>query len=125
MTRRATTWRRWGGLSILGAISVTLAVGWWMDHRLLSREADAMKSQVEYLQAQPSPEALRAQNDDLIRFIDESYSLLKAEGFHVQLDLAVDRDGHYRLRADSVKLMEDLRVKLQELKEIPGKASAD
>ncbi len=84
-----------------------------------------MKSQVEYLAAQPSSEAIRAQNDDLIRFIDESYSLLKANGIHVQLDLEVDRDGHYRLRADSLKLMEDLKARLQALEEIPREAQTD
>jgi hypothetical protein len=77
-------------------------------------EADAMRAQIEDLSSRPSPQALRAQNSDLVQFIDESYSLLKAEGIHVQLDLDVDQDGRYRLRADSIDLMRDLKAALQE-----------
>jgi hypothetical protein len=124
MARRATAWKYWAGLATLGAISVTLAVGWWLDHQArsvelhaLSLELSTLRSQIDDLPSRPSVEHLRAENDDLMRFIDDVYSLLKAEGIYVQLDLEVDQDGRLRLRADSMHLMEELRAKLRELKE--------
>ncbi len=125
MARRTTAWKYWGGLSTLGAISVTLAIGWWLDHQAQSVEVNAVRSQITDLSSQPSVEDLRSENDDLVRFIDESYTLLKAKGIHVQLDVEVDQDGRYRLRADSVELMDELTNKLRELDEKPNEATPD
>ncbi len=125
MARRATAWKYWAGLSALGAISVTLAVGWWVDHHAQSVELNAARSQIKDFSSQPSIEALRAENDDLIQYIDESYTLLKEKGLHIQLDVEVDEDGRLRLRADSVQLMGDLTKKLRELDENLKKATPD
>ena len=117
MARKTTAWVYWGGLSTLVAISVTLAVGWWLDHRTQSVEMDTLRSQITILSSQPSVEALRAENSDLAQFIDEAYALLNEKGFHIKLDVEVDRNGRYRLRADSVILMGQLEAKLRELDE--------
>jgi len=110
---------------MLGALSVTLAVGWWLGHRAHTVEVETLRSQVEHAASQDSAEDLRAENDDLIHFIDEAYTLLKEEGIHIQLDLEVDQDGHYRLRADSAKLTDELKAKLRELNEKRNEAPPD
>ena len=86
---------------------------------------NTVRSQIKDISSQPSVEDLRSENDDLVRFIDESYTLLKAKGIHVQLDLEVDQDGRHRLRADSVELMDELKAKLRELDEKLNEATPD
>ena len=125
MARRATAWKYWAGLSALGAICLTLAVGWWLDRQARSVELNTMRSQIKGPSSLPAVEDLRSENDDLIRFIDESYTLLRSKGIHVQLDLAVDEDGRYRLRADSVELMDELAAKLKQLDENSNEATPD
>jgi hypothetical protein len=125
MARSETAWKYWAGVSSLGAISLTLAIGWWLDRRATSVELNTMRSQIKDLSSPPSVEDLRSENDDLIRFIDESYTLLRSKGIHVQLDLAVDEDGRYRLRADSLELMDELAAKLRQLEENPNEAMRD
>lgn len=119
MARRSNIWKYLLGLCLLGAI----AAGWWLDHRRQSVEVETLRSQVEQVApqdpAKDSADDLRSENDDLIRFIDESYTLLKEEGFHIQLDLEEDQDGHYRLRADTAELTDELRAKLRELNKKP------
>lgn len=117
MARRSTTWKYWLGLSVLGSLSVTLAVGWWLGHRAQSAKIDSLRSRLEHVSSEGLLEDVRSENDDLIRFVDESYTLLREEGIHIQLDLDVDQDGHYRLRADSAKLTDELKAKLRELNE--------
>jgi len=107
----------------MAAISISLGFGWWQDHESQSVEADAWRVEIKNLSSQT--ERLRAKNHDLIRFIDESYALLKQEGLHVQLDIDVDENGRYRLRADSVKLMDELKAKLQQLDGQPTTAPTD
>jgi len=92
-----------------------LAVGWWLDHRARSVEVASLKSQLEQVLRQGSDEDIRAENADLRRLFDEVYALLKEAGFHIQLDLVVDKNGHYRMRADSAKITDELKVALQEL----------
>jgi hypothetical protein len=58
---------------------------------------------------------LRAENADLNRFIDDVYAILAKEGIHIQLELEKDKDGHYRLRADSAKILDKLKATLREL----------
>ena len=58
---------------------------------------------------------LHAENADLNRFIDDVYAILAKEGIHIQLELEKDKDGHYRLRADSAKILDKLKATLREL----------
>lgn len=121
------TWNFWTGLATLGAISVILAVGWWLGHRSRAVEVNSLKSEIASISSQSSPsqsspsqssvELLRAENDDLIHFVDEVYALLQEEGIHIQLDLEVDKSGHLRLRADSAKVKDALKAKLREINE--------
>lgn len=115
MTHKSTTWNYWGGLSFLAVLTITLVVGWWLGQRSRALEVESLKSEVQRVSSQGAVENLRAENDDLIQFIDEVYALLKDAGIHIQLDLEVDPDGHYRLRADSAKIKDALQAKLREL----------
>ncbi|MEO8498212.1 MAG: hypothetical protein ABI614_24365, partial [Planctomycetota bacterium] len=57
----------------------------------------------------------------IAELIFEAYALLQREGIHVQLDLDVDKDGRYRLRATSAELVDELKAKLRELKGQPAR----
>ncbi|MBC8351241.1 MAG: hypothetical protein H8E66_04610 [Planctomycetes bacterium] len=121
-----TRWRLWVGMLSTLTLSVGLAIGWWQDHQSHSADAEALRAEIERLSSPANAESLDAQRvDDLSKFIDEAYALLRAEGIHVKLDLDVDENGRYRLRADSVELMEDLKAKLRELAGPPATARAD
>lgn len=75
-----------------------------------------MRTEIEQRSSQTGDDGFDAnRTNDLIKFIDEAYALLRAEGIHVKLDLDVDENGRYRLRANSVELMEELKAKLREL----------
>ena len=113
MARRSMS-RVWIGLSVLAAFSTTLAMGWWLGH---------LGSPPKPVSARSPADVLRAENEDLRRFIDESYILLNKEGFHIQLELEEDQDGHYRLRTDTAKLTADLKAKLQQLRQKSNQAA--
>lgn len=117
MTHRSTTWNYLTGLSLLAAITITLAVGWWLGHRSRSAEVESLKAEIQRAASQNSESSLRAENDDLIKFIDEVYALLRDEGIHIQLDLEVDPNGRLRLKADSAQIIDALKAKLKEIKE--------
>ena len=123
MAGKSTTWNYWTGLALLGGFCVALAVGWWLGYRASSVEANAVPSEIESVaplgsledSPQSSVQNLRSENDDLIRFIDEVYALLNAEGINIQLDLEADANGRFRLRADAAKIKEALKAKLREI----------
>ncbi len=117
MARNSKNGRFWLGFAVFGAFAVTLAVGWWLDHRAQSVEVASLTSQLEQALRRGSDEDLRAENADLRLLFDEVYTLLKEAGFHVQLDLVVDKNGHYRMRADSAKITDELEAALQALNE--------
>lgn len=142
-------WKNRLGSLLLGAFSLSLAVGWWLDHQgqfargeaaidhqvatvgsdVADRAASVPADRVAPMQLaarpampQPKPtyEALRAQNDDLIQFMDEAYVLLYESGIHVQLDIEKTADGHLRLKADTLKLMDQLEATLQTVEPLPA-----
>ena len=131
MARSSTTLKAWIGLSILGALSVAFAVGWWLGHRAQSVEVELLRAKLgsvqedDQVEERPSLEDLRAENEDLREFIDEVYALLAKEGIHIQLDLEMDENGRYRLKADSAKLLDTLKATLQELNQNRNEASPD
>lgn len=104
--KRIDRWRGRHVLYLLCVISSVFCGVLWRERQSRLREAEATQAEIERLQAE---------SHDLTEFIDEAYGLLKDEGFHVQLELAVDKDGRYRLRASSAELTEELRDKLREL----------
>jgi hypothetical protein len=125
MARSANRWTFPISLLILVALLVSFAVGWWLDHQAQSAELSSVRSKLENLSSlpsQPSDEELLSQNDDLIHFIDEAYTLLYEKGFHIQLDVETHQDGRLRLRADSVILKDELAAKLREIDETPDEA---
>jgi len=135
MARSSTTLKAWIGLSILGALSVAFAAGWWLSPRSQSVEVDPLGSKLGSVQEDDPVEEVRpledqlrsleAENDDLRKFIDEVYALLAKEGIHIQLDLEIDENGRYRLKADSAKLIDTLKATLQELNQNRNEASPD
>ena len=114
---RTSTRQNWLRLSFLAALFIPLAVGWWVGRQTRFADLEARKSRLEQVSPPDSVENLRSEGDDLIRFIDETYALLRAEGIHVQLELDKDQDGHYRLRAETVELTDELKAKLRALKQ--------
>ena len=119
-TKKSATWRRLGILSTQ-VLALALAIGWWRDYRSRSMEVEHLRIEIEQLSSQTTDDSLDDMStNDLIKFIDEAYALLRAEGIHVKLDLDVDENGRYRLRANSVELMEELKAKLRELDERPA-----
>ncbi|MDP6553914.1 MAG: hypothetical protein QGG71_04565 [Pirellulaceae bacterium] len=117
MARKPMTSKVWIGISVFAALSVMLALGWWLGRRTQSVELNTPRSQIRQISSQSSVQELQTENDDLIRFVDEAYALLREEGIHIQLDLDQDQDGHYRLRADSAKVTDELKAKLREINE--------
>ena len=57
------------------------------------RSAGSFVGQLATAKRRPTWEDLRAENEDLRKFIDEVYALLKKEGIHIQLDLEMDENG--------------------------------
>jgi hypothetical protein len=139
MSRYRNSWKNRLGLSVLGAFTVSLSVGWWLDHQRQiaasqiaavetraagfeepAAEASTVRSipmrpifRPALPRSKPTYQALQSQNDDLILFADEVYTLLYEKGIHVQLDIEKGPDGHLRLKADTLKLLDELDAKAQ------------
>jgi hypothetical protein len=130
MPQGATKLNAWIGVSLLGALAVAFAAGWWLGHREQPVQVDPGSQPGPVQAGGPaddlgSLEKLRAENDDLRQFIDEVYALLAKEGIHIQLDLEIDENGHYRLKADSAKLLDSLKATLQEINQNRTDTSTD
>lgn len=141
------SWKSRLGSLVLGVLSVTLAVGWWLDRQsqtargettaAVGQRAPASSEPIaEPNDAQAEPKrfvlqraaetlsysALRDQNEDLTLFIDEAYQLLFQHGIHVQLDIEETPDGRLRLKADTLKLLNQLEAKLNTVDPQPMQA---
>ncbi len=106
-------------MSILAALSLAFAGGWWLGHQSQPVDVDPLGSgpaeEIRSAEHDLAIQKLRAENDDLMQLFDEVYALLAKEGFHIQLDLEQDENGRYRLKTDAAKLTEELKAKLKEL----------
>jgi len=125
MAQKSTMWKFWAGFSLLGLVAISLAAAWWSADQARIRQTEALRAQLQAFKDQPGDDEIRSENSDLVQFIDEAYSLLNDEGFHIQLDLEQDPQGRYRLKADSAKLSAELKAKLRELEGADNEAPPD